>query len=157
MKLCLMALMALGLSGPNYLPNPALTPGAVDARLTKEVICANGWSTKSVRKTSAKLKASVYQSYGITSYKAGQYEIDHLISLEIGGADVKANLWPQPYGINMNGLNLGAHTKDKVENAMHKAVCDGKISLSDAQKMIATDWTVAYIKFVGPLPGWSVK
>jgi hypothetical protein len=31
-----------------------------------------------------------------------------------------------------------------VENALHKQVCDGTISLHDAQRAIASDWIAAY-------------
>jgi len=64
------------------------------------------------------------------------YELDHLISLELGGCpDCATNLWPQPYY-----PKPGAHEKDQVENYLHKALCDGDITLVDAQKIIATDW-----------------
>jgi hypothetical protein len=133
--------IGLALQGgrPAYLPDPKLTPGAVDPKLTKDVICAAGWSTKSVRHTSGKLKATIYREYGIKTHTAGQYEVDHLISLEIGGADTRPNLWPESYTGPWN-----AHDKDRLENALHREVCSDVISLADAQKAISTDWTVAY-------------
>ncbi len=61
------------------------------------------------------------------------YEYDHLISLELGGATNDArNLWPEPGG--------SPNPKDSVENALHRRVCDGEMSLSQAQHIIATDW-----------------
>ena len=50
---------------------------------------------RSVRHTSGKLKAFIYREYGVNR-RGGHYEIDHLIPLGLGGADVAANLWPEP-------------------------------------------------------------
>jgi hypothetical protein len=75
-------------------PDPRLTPGAV---LTTDVsvICKPGY-TKTVRHTSGNLKAQVYREYRINR-NGGNYEIDHLIPLEVGGADVRENLWPESW------------------------------------------------------------
>ena len=63
-------------------------------------------------------------------------ELDHLISLELGGDPLDSlNLWPEPWA-NPDG----AHQKDAVENALHRLVCAGKLSLTDAQHRIATNW-----------------
>ena len=64
------------------------------------------------------------------------YEEDHLISIENGGhpKDPK-NLWPEPW----EGP-YGAHVKDAVENAVHKELCAGTMSLIDAQTCLASDW-----------------
>jgi len=35
------------------------------------------------------------------------------------------------------------NSKDPVENALNKAVCSGKVTLSAAQAAIAADWTTA--------------
>ncbi|MBV9453270.1 MAG: hypothetical protein JOZ19_04005, partial [Rubrobacter sp.] len=72
------------------------------------------------------------------------YEEDHLISLELGGApkDPK-NLWPEPYetkGDKLANTGTGSETKDKVENETNKLVCSGKMTLSDAQQKIASNW-----------------
>jgi 5-methylcytosine-specific restriction endonuclease McrA len=68
-------------------------------------------------------------------------EIDHLISRELGGDDALENLWPQPYT-----QHPGAHEKDWLENQLHKEVCNGDITLDEAQKEIKTDWYAAYLK-----------
>jgi hypothetical protein len=41
-----------------------------------------------------------------------------------------------------------AHDKDRLENALHRAVCSGSITLADAQTAIRTDWIAAYKRFV---------
>ena len=75
------------------------------------------------------------QSYGFSD-SLSNYELDHLIPLEIGGApsDVK-NLWPEARYGDPNSLE-----KDGIENYLHNQVCSGSMSLSEAQKEIATNW-----------------
>lgn len=68
-------------------------------------------------------------------------ELDHLISLELGGNDTVDNIWPQ---CGPNGAVLCERffkRKDAVENFLAKQVREGKMPLADAQKGIATDWT----------------
>ncbi len=78
------------------LPDPHLTPGAVST-VDVAQICSPGFA-KAVRHTSRALKLAVYAAYRIAP-DSGRYEIDHLIPLELGGADVAANLWPESYDL----------------------------------------------------------
>jgi hypothetical protein len=114
------------------LPDPALTPGEV---LTTDAstVCRSGYA-RSVRHTSGRLKARVYRNYGLDR-RQGRYEVDHLISLELGGANATSNLWVEPGKI--------PNAKDAVENRLHKEVCTGQITLAEAQREIATNWTTA--------------
>ena len=57
------------------------------------MICVPGY-TKTVRDVPQPLKEQVYRSYGVTSRQPGEYEIDHLVSLELGGSNSARNLWP---------------------------------------------------------------
>lgn len=118
----------------NALPDKDCTPGAVINEATKEQICVSGYS-QSVRNVSEKTKNEVFASYNITSHPTGTYEVDHLVSLELGGSNDISNLWPEPAN-----PKPGFREKDKVENYLHKQVCDGNISLGDAQKEIANNW-----------------
>jgi hypothetical protein len=127
-----------GCISQNALPDKDCTPGAIIAEATKEQICVSGYS-QSVRNVSEKTKNEVYASYNITSHPTGAYEVDHLISLELGGSNDISNLWAEPAN-----PKPGFHEKDKVENYLHKQVCDGKISLQDAQIEIANDWLPVY-------------
>jgi len=72
------------------------------------------------------------------------YEVDYLITPELGGADDIKNLWPQP----CTAKNWSAYTKDDLEDRLHELVCSGKLELSAAQHEIATDWIGAYKKYV---------
>jgi hypothetical protein len=141
------------------LPDPKLTPG-VATNVSAEQLCKKSFHTADVRSVTATQKNEVYRRYGLkanTGYCAKRpyktkargktpsriimqgCEVDHLISLELGGANDVNNLWPQPYP-----ENPGAHEKDKLENWLHKQVCAGKISLIDAQHRIATNWYAEY-------------
>jgi hypothetical protein len=121
------------------LPDPQCTPGAgIDVPL--ETLCARGY-TATVRNVSYETKQQVYASYSIAERDPGEYEVDHLIPLELGGTNDIRNLWPEPAD-----PRPGYHEKDKVENYLHDQVCDRKMNLSEAQRIIATNWTMALQK-----------
>jgi hypothetical protein len=122
----------------NALPDSACTPGAIFASATKEQICQPGYAT-SVRDVSSAEKDQVYAEYGITSHPTGAYEVDHLVSLELGGSNDIANLWPEAAD-----PRPGFHEKDQVENKLHDQVCAGAISRQEAQVQIATNWLDVY-------------
>jgi len=123
-----------------------MTPGDVLTTDTS-VICQVGYSS-TVRDVPQSLKDQVYRNYGITSRKPKEYEIDHLISLQLGGSNAIMNLWPQSYITQP----LNAYTKDKLENKLRRMVCKGELDIKVAQQEIAKDWIGAYKKYIGPLP-----
>ncbi len=122
----------------NALPDSACTPGAIFADVTKDQVCVPGYSS-SVRNVPDSEKNQVYAEYGIASHTTGEYEVDHLISLELGGSNDIANLWPEPAE-----PRPGFHEKDKVENYLHDQVCSDAMSMADAQNIISTDWLSVY-------------
>jgi len=75
------------------LPDPKLTPGDT-SDVTAQDVCVPGYAKK-VRAVPAWLKRQAYTEYGITQYKTGNYEVDHLILLSLGGSNSIRNLWPQ--------------------------------------------------------------
>ncbi len=120
------------------LQDSACTPGAIISSATKAQICQSGYS-KSVRNVPTSEKDQVYAEYGITHHATGEYEVDHLVSLELGGSNDIANLWPEAAS-----PKPGFHEKDKVENYLHAQVCSGAITLKAAQNQIATNWLPIY-------------
>lgn len=133
----------------HVLPDPKLTPGAVYSDVTlADVKRANFSATD--RSVPESEKRAVFKAYGIDpdKTKPGEYEIDHLISLCLGGSNDARNLWPESYVTQP----LNAHTKDHLEVTLLHLVRDGKVPLAQAQREIAADWTKAYVKYVGPLP-----
>lgn len=134
---------AYGHSGAVLLPNPAMTPGVVRTTDAK-AICAASFRTAKYRHTTASTKKAVYREYGATPNKgicAGGCEVDHLIPLELGGADDIKNLWPQP-----SQPAPGFHEKDKLENYLHRQVCAGNMPLVQAQTALVVDWYKAYVQ-----------
>jgi hypothetical protein len=67
--------------------------------------------------------------------------LDHLISLELGGADTLDNIWPQCGPSRVKLATRYFKIKDGVENYLAAKVKAGEISLQDAQRGIAADWT----------------
>jgi hypothetical protein len=126
---------------PRILPDAKLTPGGV-LPVTKEEICVKGYAQK-VRNVPEHVKRQVYLRYGIQTHKPGEFEIDHEVSLELGGNNELENLWPQPYEGRWN-----AHMKDALENKLHQMVCEGTITLEEAQREISTNWIEAYEKYI---------
>jgi hypothetical protein len=78
------------------LPDPKLTPGDT-FEVTAQDVCVPGYAKK-VRAVPAWLKKQAYAEYGITQYKTGDYEVDHLIPLSLGGPNSIRNLRPQLRG-----------------------------------------------------------
>lgn len=122
------------------LPDPRCTPGSVDPAVTQanldSTICRSGY-TEGVRPpesqtTHAKYDVA-YPAYRIPDADSG--ELDHLVSLELGGSNDITNLWPE--------VGPLPNPKDKVENALHRAVCDGRARLAAAQRAIAINWRTA--------------
>jgi hypothetical protein len=132
-----------GCTAHNALPDADCTPGAIIASATKDQICQSGYAG-SVRNVPASEKDQAYAEYGIASHTPGQYEVDHLISLELGGSNEIANLWPE-----LASPTPGFHQKDAVENYLHDQMCSGAISLHDAQVEIATNWLAVYNQMNG--------
>lgn len=123
-------------------PDSARTPGAV-LPVTVADICTPGYARK-VRDVPAAVKRAVYASYGITHHDPGEFEVDHLISLELGGSNSVRNLWPQSYRTSP----WNARVKDVLENDLHRRVCNGSLDLATAQHDIAVDWIGAYKKYL---------
>ncbi|MBO0830837.1 MAG: hypothetical protein J2P28_10105 [Actinobacteria bacterium] len=122
------------------LPDPHCTPGGIDPAVTQanihSTICVSGY-TSTVRPPESQTEAfkfdHAYPAYGIAT--GTKTELDHLVSLELGGDNDAANLWPE--------VPPTPNPKDSVENALHRAVCDGRVSLASAQRAIAQDWQTA--------------
>ena len=119
------------------LPDPACTPGAIDPAVSQSdiatTICRSGY-TSTIRPPASdtgRWKIRTYVFYGLSTTTTGEY--DHLVPLELGGANATSNLWIEPGRI--------PNRKDKVENRLREEVCAGQLTLAAAQHEIAADWT----------------
>jgi hypothetical protein len=68
-------------------PDPTLTPGSI-----RTEICSDG--TRQFRRAHDAI--AITQSYSLSPESRLKFEIDHLIPLELRGADDLSNLWPEP-------------------------------------------------------------
>ena len=121
---------------PGELPDPRMTPG--EAQTTDlGLICTS--PIKVPRDVPISVKMQVFANYHIPWQNRALYEVDHLIPLELGGANTIANLWPE-FGPIPN-------PKDRVEARLHALVCTGKVTIEAAQHAIATNWKEAQITY----------
>ncbi len=127
-------------SGLYSLPDPHCTPGAISPAVTQaniqSTICSYGY-TDSVRPpesiTEPEKEASL-AAYGEPG-PLRDYEYDHLVPLELGGApNDPRNLWPEP--------GASPNPKDAIEYELRQEVCDGRMTLAQAQRAIAADWVL---------------
>jgi len=139
---------ATGVKNGFPIPDPNCTPGAINPTLTIDVLQDPRFRTGCVREkaTTPAEKATTYALYGIphppNNTGANQTcELDHLISLELGGADTLDNIWPQcgPPGVSLSQRFF--KEKDGVENYLAKMVKTSQMDLGEVQRGIATDWT----------------
>ncbi len=129
-------------------PDPRCTPGGINTAVTVEVMRNPAWRTACIRncQESEAEKHVTYKWYGLqkprsNSGKNQVCELDHLVPLELGGADGLGNIWPE-CGPDRTVLdNRYFKIKDRVENYLADEVKDGRMSLDAAQQGIASDWT----------------
>jgi len=134
-----MRLKSAGCVAAGPLPDHDCTPGEVFTEAGLDDICTPGYAS-SARNVSVTLKKKVYSAYDIAYPQAkGEYEVDHLIPLELGGDNSIANLFPESAE-----PTPGFHEKDLVENYLHDQACAGAIPLHTAQMQIATNWLLIY-------------
>lgn len=90
------------------------------------------------RNVSEATKARIYDAYGIPQADRGQYTIDHLIPLSIGGSNSPKNLWPEHKAVKATRPNL--------EQQVFEALKDGAATQKDLVEHVLT------VKFDPSLP-----
>jgi hypothetical protein len=122
----------------------ALNPD-VDEDTIYATICVSGY-TKSVRPSTSYtngVKKKLMRDAGIDAARIGDYELDHIVPLALGGHPRKlSNLMLQPW----EGEH-GAKAKDTLEVRLQSLVCRGKLDLTDAQVCIAQDWEACAVQY----------
>jgi hypothetical protein len=116
----------------SILADAVRTPGVLNPDVTqaniRSTICRQGW-TATIRPPvdyTNSLKRKQMRQYGETG-SMSDYQEDHLISLEMGGNPTDPrNLWPEPYP--------RAAEMDKIENQLNSEICDGQLTLAQAQQ-----------------------
>ena len=125
---------------PDALPNRSLTPGATRALPVAE-LCGNiPWEPSPVPPS---VRQQVLRNYRMEHVPDHEYELDYLVTPDLGGAPDPKNLWPERYGSRV----WNARVKDQLEDLLPHLVCQGEVDLATAQRDIATDWIAAYKKY----------
>jgi hypothetical protein len=119
------------------LPRPDLTPGTVRPVGVGEVC---GGALPGLPAVPSQVPRQVFEAYGVDYRQAADYELDFLITPELGGASDPGNLWPQPY----RSVVWNAYVKDELELHLQRLVCQGALDLATAQRELAADWIAAY-------------
>ena len=119
------------------LPRPDLTPGSVRP-VGVGAVC--GGAPPAAPAVASQVPRQVFEAYGVDYRRAADYELDFLITPELGGASDAGNLWPQPY----RRVAWNAYVKDELERHLQRLVCRGAVDLATAQRELAGDWIAAY-------------
>jgi hypothetical protein len=103
-----------------------------------DTICVRGW-TKTVRPPLAysnAVKKELFSEYGLPLSLMGDFQLDHIIPLGLGGSPA-----------DLRNLQLQdadeAEQKDDVERCLMRAVCQGRVELDEARRLIWGDWKAA--------------
>jgi hypothetical protein len=123
-------------------PKARLTPGETRP-ISLDEVCRNPQADVIAENIPEETRREVFSAYGIQGHR-DNFEVDYLITPDLGGSQSIRNLWPQPYSARWN-----ARVKDRLEQRLHQLVCEGKVDLTTAQHDIAVDWIGAYKKYVG--------
>lgn len=133
------------------IPDPSCTPGAIDSKVSdsniKTTICRPGGYTASVRppvSLTDQMKKKLLAAYGIPASQSSNFELDHFVALNDGGASDVRNLWPEPNNFQSFKPSAYIHNdKDAVEDYTYQAICAGKVKASAVQRAMAADWGTA--------------
>lgn len=142
----------LALADDPTLPPPG-TPGVINPAVTQEnigsTICRRGW-TATIRPPPSYTNALKHQQLAELGYAdrdPRHYEEDHRLPLGVGGHPTdRRNLWPEPRSVT-GRCELGRYTaecKDQLEDVVHAAICDGRMSLAEGQAIFLGDWIEGY-------------
>ena len=117
----------------SLLPNPKLTPGRV------------AQSDKDRSGVTVEMEQKVFARYRLPWASRAAFKIDHLIPLELGGADTIENLWPQ----SLRARPYGPDRKELLTEVLLQRVAKKEMTLEEAQEQIRRDWIDAFIDHLG--------
>ncbi len=128
-----LALASASRADDAMLPDPKLTPGKT-ARIDRPH-----------HPLGEALERKVFDRYRISWSRRAEFKIDHLIPVELGGADSIDNLWPQPLIIKP----YDAERKELLTRRLLALIGSGHLTLAQAQEEVSKDWIDAFIDRVG--------
>ena len=140
MRRIVLAVLLVGLSlavpaqaGDAMMPDRRLTPGKVARR------------DKDRRGVTEAMERKVFKRYRISWSRRAEFKIDHLIPVELGGADTIDNLWPQSLRVRP----YGAERKQFLTKHLLAQIAAGKMTLAQAQEEISEDWISCFVDQLG--------
>jgi len=137
---CVMALPAIASA---QLPNNMYTPGKADKVDVKQ-LCAATFES-SVKPMADWQKSEALTRYGVRP-ETFNGDLEHLVPVSLGGTNDPDNLYPfHPQG------EYTVEAKQHLAAKLHELVCDGKMSLKQAQDVFKKDWTKGYKQYLGAM------
>ena len=133
MFLLVLVLAAYASAQDALLPNPKLTPGRVAKR------------DKDRGGVTLKMEQKVFARYRLPWTRRNEFKIDHLIPVELGGADTIDNLWPQ----SLRTKPYGADRKELLTEVLLTRIRASQMTLAQAQEQISRDWIDTFIDHLG--------
>ena len=115
------------------LPNPKLTPGRI------------AQSDKDRGGVTVEMEQKVFARYRLPWASRVTFKIDHLIPLELGGADTIDDLWPQ----SLRARPYGSDRKELLTEVLLRRIAKREMTLEEAQEQIRRDWIDAFIDHLG--------
>ncbi|HEY7305119.1 MAG TPA: hypothetical protein VH601_13435 [Bryobacteraceae bacterium] len=122
-------------------PLASLTPGQA-VPISRQQVCSSDSQTRA-RVPAPILRKRVFAEYGMANAQEQDFEVDFLITPELGGAETVKNLWPEPYYNTV----WNAHVKDQLEVRLRDLVCSGELDLGTAQRDLSSGWIAAYRRY----------
>jgi hypothetical protein len=135
--------MALPAVAAAQLPNNNYTPGKTERVDVKQLCAAN--VDASAKPVSDWQKNTTLERYGVRPENFNG-ELEHLVPVSLGGTNDPDNLYP----FHAQG-EYTLEAKQRLATKLHDLVCDGKISLKQAQDVFKKDWTRGYKQYLGAL------
>lgn len=134
---CVIALPAMAAA---QLPNGLQTPGAA-TKVDVKKLCAADFES-SVKPMTDWQKAEALSRYGLRPEKFDGV-LDHVVPVSLGGTNDPDNLYP----FHAQG-EYTAEAKQQLAAKVRDLVCDGKLTLKQAQDVFKKDWTKGYKQYV---------
>ena len=134
LTLCVLLVLAPQVRGQEaLLPNPKLTPGRV------------AQNPKDRGGVTVEMEQKVFARYRLPWSSRAAFKIDHLIPLELDGADTIDNLWPQ----SLRARPYGPDRKELLTEVLLQRIARKQITVEQAQEQIRSDWIDAFIDHLG--------
>jgi hypothetical protein len=125
------------------LPNNYYTPGKAD-KVDQKQLCAATFES-SVKPLADWQKNTALERYGVRP-ESFNGEMEHLVPVSLGGSNDPDNL----YVFHAQG-EYTLEAKQRLAAKLHELVCDGKMSVKQAQDVFKKDWTKGYKQYVGAM------